>query len=206
MTFYPFGRRSAKGNKKYSHPNACDERTVLSRPHALLRERNPTACIVVLHALFSETGLLTSQEEKNVAKSGKRSIAAGRKNPEAERAADGNAGAGEEQRVEREIHHQMREAEGRNGGPHPADCKDRSDGARTQRCGEELVGIKVVERRLKPVAEGVRPEEQAQEPGRGLSTPASDAAMTTAVTTSTFAGLIVRFRSVIGRMPIMKSV
>lgn len=27
--------------------------------------------------------------------------------------------------------------------------------------------------------------------------------MTTAVTTSTFAGLIVRFRSVIGRMPIM---
>lgn len=90
--------------------------------------------------------------------------------------------------------------------PHPADCKDRSDGARTQRCGEELVGIKVVERRLKPVAEGVRPEEQAQEHGRGLSTPASDAAMTTAVTTSTFAGLIVRFRSVIGRMPIMKSV
>ena len=50
-----------------------------------------------------------------------------------------------------------------------APCKDRSDGARTQRCGEELVGIKVVERRLKPVAEGVRPEEQAQEHGRGLS-------------------------------------
>ena len=50
------------------------------------------------------------QEETNVAKLEKnRSIAAGRKNPEAERAADGNAGASEKQRVEREMHHQARE-------------------------------------------------------------------------------------------------